>query len=277
MSDGVIPLRKPATGQTPVPVVEEPKYPSEIIPLPTKGWFYPEGHPLSSGEIEVKQMTAREEDILSNQELIRKGRVLDKLLETLIVNKNIKLDEILTPDKNAIFMAVRRLAYGDDYAVSITCPSCNAQVKTTINLSSLEYKPFDFESHKKGENAFEFKLPSGKIVTYKILNGIDDVAIEAEANNLKKLSKDGTTREWTTRLKYVITAIDGNADRSHIRKFVDEQLMAKDSFAIRKHIRETLPDVDLSFDFSCPECGSERRVDVPMGVSFLWPDFESRR
>lgn len=276
MSDGVIPLRKPVTGQTPLPVVEEPKYPSEVIPLPTRGWFYPEGHPLSSGEIEIKQMTAREEDILSNQELIKKGKVLDRLLEALIVNKAVKLDEILTPDKNAIFMAVRRLAYGDDYNVSITCPACSFVSKVAINLSTLEYKPFNFDVHKKGENSFEFKLSNNRVVTYKILNGADDVSIDAELANLKKMSKDGTTREWTTRLKYIIIALDGNPDKAFIRKFVDEQLMAKDSFAIRKHIRETLPDVDLTFNYTCSNCGNERRLDVPMGVSFLWPDLDSR-
>jgi len=278
MADGVIPLRKSSTVTTPVPVVEEPKYPSEVIPLPTKGWFYPEGHPLTSGEIEVKQMTAREEDLLSNQELIKKGKVLEKLLETLIVNKNIKLDEILTPDKNAIFMAIRRLAYGDDYAVSITCPSCANQSKVNINLSELQYKSFDFESHQKGSNSFEFKLPNGKVITYKILNGSDDTSIDAELNNLKKMVKDGNTPDWSTRLKYIITSVEGNTDKGFIRKFVDSsQLMAKDSFALRKHIRELMPDVDLTFDYKCENCNLERRLDIPMGVSFLWPDFESRR
>jgi hypothetical protein len=277
MAEGVIPLRKAPTTTTPVPVVEEPKYPSEVIPLPTKGWFYPEGHPLSTGEIEVKQMTAREEDLLSNQELIKKGKVLDKLLETLIVNKNIKLDEILTPDKNAIFMAIRRLAYGDDYIVLITCPSCATQNKVAINLGNLQYKPFNFDSCKKGENSFTFKLPNGKTITYKILNGIDDVSIDAEISNFKKLSKDGNTRDWTTRIKYVVTTIDGNSDKGFIRKFVDEQLMAKDSLALRRHIRETSPDVDMTFDFKCEDCSNERRLDIPMGISFLWPDFDSRR
>ena len=141
-----IPIRRPAVNvpdfvmkaQSDASQPKE-KYPSEIIPLPTKGWFYPDGHPLASGEIEIKQMTAREEDLLANQELIKKGKVLDKLMESVIINKAVKIEDILIPDKNAIFIAIRRLAYGDDYPVSITCPQCSTQNKVKINLGNLSY------------------------------------------------------------------------------------------------------------------------------------------
>jgi phage FluMu protein Com len=253
----------------------ENKYPTDVIPLPTKGWFYPEGHPLSSGEIELKQMTAKEEDILANTQLRKNGKFLEKLLESLIVNKSIKQEDILVPDKNAIFLAIRRLAYGDEYPVSITCPSCLEVNRVTINLSTVENKPFDFDSHPKGVNAFDYKLPSSGItVTYKLLNQIDERDTEAELTNFKKLNKD-ISREYTTRLKYLIIGLDGNADKGAIRKFVDEQLSAKDSLALRKQMRETNPDIDFSFDFVCNNCSHERRQDIPLGLSFLWPDFES--
>lgn len=253
----------------------ENKYPTDVIPLPTKGWFYPEGHPLSSGEIELKQMTAKEEDILANTQLRKNGKFLEKLLESLIVNKSIKQEDILVPDKNAIFLAIRRLAYGDEYPVSITCPSCLEVNRVTINLSTVENKPFDFDSHPKGSNGFNFKLPSSGItVTYKLLNQIDEQNAESELTNFKKLNKD-ISREYTTRLKYLITALDGNTDKGAIRKFVDEQLSAKDSLALRKQMRETNPDIDFSFNFSCNNCSHERRQDIPLGLSFLWPDFES--
>jgi hypothetical protein len=254
---------------------QEVKYPTEVIPLPTKGWFYPEGNPLASGEIEIKQMTAKEEDILANQDLIKKGKVLDKLLESLVVNKDIKISDILVPDKNSIFIAIRRLAYGDDYPVTITCPQCNAQNKVKINLSELNAKPFDFDSHQKGVNSFSFKTPSGIDLTYKLLCQNDESSIESEILQLTRLSK-GASFDLTTRLKYLITSVNGNSDRATIRKFVDSpQLSAKDSLALRKHMREHNPDIDMSFDFKCDECTYERRSDVPIGASFLWPDIDA--
>lgn len=254
---------------------QEVKYPTEIIPLPTKGWFYSEGNPLSSGEIEIKQMTAKEEDILANQDLIKKGKVLDKLLESLVVNKDIKIADILVPDKNAIFIAIRRLAYGDDYPVSITCPQCNAQNKVKINLAELNFKPFNFDDHQKGQNSFVFKAPSGLELTYKLLCQVDELSIDAELVQLKRISKDSSS-DLTTRLKYLITAVNGNTDRQTIRKFVDSaQFSAKDSLALRKHMREHNPDIDMAFDFKCNECSYERRSDVPIGASFLWPDLDA--
>lgn len=254
----------------------ETKYPTDTIPLPTRGWFYPEGHPLSSGEIELKQMTAREEDILANRELMRTGKVLDKLLEALIVNKLVKYEEILIPDKNAIFLSIRRLAYGDDYPVTVSCPNCGHPNRININLSELENKPFDFDNHPRGENSFSYKLPnSGVSVTYKILNQIDEQSIDAELTQLKKLYKD-VSRELTTRLKYLITSIDGVANAQVVRKFIDERLSAKDSLALRTVMRDTNPDVDMSFTFNCSNCPLEgRKMDVPIGTSFLWPSIES--
>lgn len=276
-----IPIRRPAVNvpdfvakaQSDASQPKE-KYPSEVIPLPTKGWFYPDGHPLASGEIEIKQMTAREEDLLANQELIKKGKVLDKLMESVIINKAIKIEDILIPDKNAIFIAIRRLAYGDDYPVTITCPQCSAQNRVKINLSDLSYKTFDFDKHPKGQNSFSFTLPSGITVTYKLLSQIDEQSIDAELAQLKKISKDNTG-ELTTRLKYLFTSVDGNTDRATIRKFVEDKLTARDSLALRKHIKDHNPDVDMTFNFKCSECDLERRLDMPIGASFLWPDIDA--
>lgn len=253
----------------------EEKYPTEVVPLPTRGWFYPEGHPLSSGEIVIKQMTAKEEDILANPDLIKKGKVLDKLLESLVVDKSVKLNDILVPDKNAIFVAIRRLAYGDDYPVSVTCPQCSSQNKIKINLAALDFKPFDFDNHPKGINSFSFTTPGGTELTYKLLCQTDESNIEAELTQARRSSKENSS-DLTTRLKYIITSVNGNNDRGAIRKFVDSpSFTARDSLALRKHMRETNPDIDMSFDFKCSECPYERRSDVPIGASFLWPDFDA--
>ena len=281
MSDNqTIPLKRPVNvpdfvlkQQSDVPQRSESKYPTNIIPLPTKGVFYPIGHPLSSGEIELKEMSAKEEDLLANQQLIKSGRVLDKLMEALIVDKSIRTEDILIPDKNAIFIGIRQFSYGSSYPVSITCPQCSAQNKVDINLSELRYKPFDFDNHPKGQNNFSFKLPnSGIVVTYKLLNQLDEKSIDAELEQIKKINKENTA-ELTTRLKYLLTSVDNNSDRTVIRKFVEEKLSARDSLALRKHIKEHNPDVDMTFDFKCSDCNQERRVDVPINAGFLWLDF----
>jgi hypothetical protein len=284
MNENIVPIRKPTVSST-IPFdpslsqtkKEETKYPSTSIPLPTRGHFYAEGHPLSCGTIELKEMTAREEDILANPELIKKGKVLEKLLESLIIDKSIKIGEIFIPDTTAIFLSIRRFAYGDEYSAIITCPSCNQQNKVNINLGELKFKPFDFDNYPKGQNVFSYTLPnSKKTITYKLLNQIDNDAIDAEITSLKKMSKD-ISKDLTTRLIYMITSIDGNYDKQSIRKFVDDELKANDSYALRKHVRETNPDIDMSFDFACNNCNYERRVDIPIGASFLWPDVDSGR
>ena len=270
-----VPTTKPSFIQAPTPVVaptSKPTFATEIIDLPSEGYFYPVNSPLSSGRIEIKFMTAREEDILSSQNLIKKGIVLDELLKALIVNPDIKLDDILVGDKNAIFIAARRLAYGAAYPVKIKCPECSAESNINVNLSELKNRPFDFTGFTKGNNSFEFVLPiSKKKVTYRLMTHRDEQAIDAELKSLARLNKDAASPEMTTRLKYMIVAIDGNDDRAIIKKAVDDML-SRDSSELRKHVRSNNPDIDMTFNFVCPKCGHEERMGVPVGVDFFWPN-----
>lgn len=262
----------PVPQSAPVAQAVEQKFdfPVEYIDLPSEGYFYPSSSPLSSGRIQLKYMTAREEDILTNQNLIKKGVVLDELLKALIVTPNVKLDDILVGDKNAIFVAARRLAYGDEYPAKITCPKCGEENDVKINLGTLKSREFDFSKYTKGENAFSFTLPvSGKTLVYKLLTHKDETDIDTELKGLAKISKTNTP-EMTTRLKYSIVSVDGNSDRGGVKKFVDNML-AKDSMALRKHIRENTPDLDMNFDFTCSACGHNERMAMPLGVDFFWP------
>jgi len=270
----IIPITRTSVA-SPVAVPQqkaESKFPSEVISLPTKGWFYPLGNTLSNGTLELKMMTAKEEDILTSRNLIQKNIVLDKLLESLIIDKSIVAEDMFTCDRNAAFFAIRRLAYGDSYDASMTCGRCGKENVISIDLGKMDNKPFDFEKYTKGENSFQFTLPhSGKVVTYKILSKKDETAIEQELVGLAKITKD-FTREITTRLGHIITSVDGNSERARIRKFVNDELISKDSLALRKNIRESMPDIDTSFEFSCNSCGLERKEETPMGVSFFWPN-----
>lgn len=273
MADQIIPITRPSVTQPNVPPQKvETKFPTEVIGLPSKGWFYPLDNPLSSGQIELKMMTAKEEDILTSPNLIQKNIVLDKVLEAVVVNKNIVLDDMLICDRNAAFFAIRRLAYGDNYEAKLTCGRCGKENAITIDLAKMDNRPFDFEKYPKGENSFTFKLPfSGKTVTYKLLTKKDENLIEQELKGMEKVSKD-LRREITTRLGHILLAVDGVTERAQVRRFVNDELISKDSLALRTHLRETLPDIDTSFDFTCSNCGLERKEETPMGVSFFWPN-----
>jgi hypothetical protein len=238
----------------------EKNIPTEIIDLPSKGLLYPSENPLSSGKIEMCYMTAKHEDILTNQSYIQKGTVLDKLFQALIVSK-VDYNDLVTGDKNAIMVAARVLGYGKDYIFDYNGTEYN------IDLTTLENKPFTISN--KGVNEFAYTLPStGTNITYKILTHGDEQKIQAELDGLKKINKNASP-ELSTRLKYSITSVNEDRDTKTIREFVDNHLLARDSRELRKHIKENQPDVDLSF---FPE-GSSDRVDIPIGLKFFWPDF----
>ena len=238
---------------------QENKFPSELVELPSKGNLYPEGSPLASGKIEMKYMSAKEEDILTNQNYIDKGVVIDKLLQSLIVDKTIEYNDILVGDKNAMLVAARILGYGKEYEFSYLGE------KHTIDLSLLENKKAEVP---KGKNEFAFELPaSGRSITFKLLAHGDENKIDQELKGLRKINKDNVP-ELTTRLKYMILSVDGNEDRKTVREFVDKELLSLDSRALRKEINRIQPDIDLTF---YPE-GVEEGVNIPIGVNFLYPD-----
>ena len=237
------------------------KFPTEEVELPSKGLLYPEGHPLKSGKVEIKYMTAKEEDILSNQSYIQKGIVLDKLLESVIVSKDIKLKDFLIGDKNAILIATRILGYGKSYSFTY------GGEKVDVDLTELENKPFDESYIVNGKNEFPFVLPhSNTSITFKVLDGHDEAKIESELKGLKKLRGDNVP-ELTTRLKYIITSVNGDEDSKTIREFVDNYLLARDSRSLREQISQVQPDVDMTITLD----GGEE-VSVPLGLNFFWPD-----
>lgn len=237
------------------------KLPTEVVELPSQGKLYPADHPLAEGKIEMKYMTAKEEDILTNQAYIRDGVVLDKLLQSLIVTK-FNYSDLLIGDKNAIMVAARILGYGKDYKFNY------AGKEEVVDLSQIEPLPLTKEVEKAESNEFSFTLPSsGNIVTFKLLTHNDEKKIEQELKGLSKINKNSSPIV-TTRLKHQILSVNGEDERPKVREFVDNYLLAQDSRALREEIKRIGPDVDLTF---FPE-GSDRRVDVPIGLSFFWPD-----
>jgi hypothetical protein len=244
--------------------MNENKFPTETVELPSKGLVYPEGHPLRSGKVEMKYMTAKEEDILSNQNFISKGIVLDKLLESLTLGK-IDIKDLIMGDKNAIFIAARILGYGKDYTFSYSGK------EHTVDLSIIENKIFD-DSLISLKGTFFFTLPKSEtVVEFKLLSEKDEEKIKQEIEGFKKINKDSST-DITTRLKHQIVSVDNNNDKNSIKDFVDNYLLAIDSRALRSYIKKISPDIDLNCKIIVN--GIEEDIDIPINLNFFWPDLK---
>ena len=247
-------------------MAEEQKFPTEVIELPSEGKLYPKEHPCSDGKIEIKYMTAREEDILTSQNLIKKGLVIDKLLNSLIITPGVKLEDLLLGDKNAVMVAARILAYGPEYECKIPNPEGGLDIEHTFNLADCPFKKLP---DGVTENNFEIELPiSKKKITYKILNGAEEDKILKDIQSTKKIGSN-VSPELTTRLRYTITSVDGDKTQSVINDLA-QNMLARDSMFLRKELRDVTPDIDLSQDI---EIGGETvKVNIPMTVNFFWPD-----
>ena len=249
--------------------MSEFRFPTEVIDLPSKGLIYPESSPLSSGTVELKYMSAKEEDILTNANFIEKGIVIDKLLQSMIVSK-IDYNELISGDKNAILVAARILGYGAEYEVEIT-DKYGKKIPVKINLSQLENKKFNESLFIKGKNEFDFILPQSKVnVTFKILNSKDEAIIDAELKGLKKAFPNESF-DITTRLKHQIISINGDSSAEKVRYFVDNMLLT-DSRALRKYVNEITPDLDMKFSYEDSKGDIVEGVSIPMNINFLWPD-----
>jgi hypothetical protein len=246
--------------------MNEIKMPTEIISLPSKGLLYPQDSPLAKGEIEMRYMSARDEDILTNMNYIKAGTVIDKLLQALIVTK-INYDDLLVGDKNAILIAARILGYGKDYIFKYKNKS-GIEVEGKVDLTSLEDKELDNSLITPNVNSFTFTLPkSNNVVTFKLLTHGDEKAIDAEVKGLSKINPQ-ISYDSTTRLKYIITSVNGKSEKSDIRTFVDQYLLAPDARALRMYYNSIQPDVKMEF---IPGDGEEA-ISIPIGINFFWPD-----
>ena len=240
------------------------KFPTEEVELPSKGLLYPKDHILSSGKITMKYMTAREEDILTNQNYISKGVVLDKLLEALIVTK-VKLKDLLIGDKNTVLIASRILGYGKDYTISYHGE------EYSVDLTELKNKELDEKLFTEGINNFDYTLPHSKTkVTFRLLTDGIDKEIEEEIRGVKKINKNASP-EYSTRMKYLITSVEGDSSGKTIRDFVDNYLLARDARALREYVVKIQPDVELKTSIT-NEFDEVEEIDVPISLNFFFPD-----
>jgi len=246
--------------------------PTEHVKLPSKGKFYSEGHPLKDKEdIEIRYMTAKEEDILTSKSLLRKGIAVDRMLESLIVDKSIKLDDLVLGDKNALILATRITGYGPKYETTVTCPQCSEKVRNVFNLDEiLNKEPVVKEDIvETNRGTFILTLPRSKVETeIKPLFGKDEKIL---SNTQEMRAKNKLPEALSTsQIKMFVVAISGQSDRNIVDKFID-QMPASDSKFLRNSYRDLVPDVDMKQIFSCSKCDFSQEIEVPLSVEFFWP------
>ena len=246
--------------------MSEHKFPTEVIDIPSGGKVYSKESPLADGKIELKYMTTREEDILMSENLIKKGVVIDKLLQSLIVTEGVKQEHLVLGDKNAVLVAARILAYGPEYTCEVTNPNNPEQkVEHTFDLTQCPFKQ-TVDGVDYSGNSFDYETPIGKTkIKFKLLTGIEEKQIEKD---LQQTSKFGYNAEVSTRLRYTITEVDGDNKPETITAF-SQNMLARDSMALRNYIQEISPDIDLTSEI---EIGGESvSVSIPLTVGFFWP------
>ena len=248
--------------------------PVETVPLPSRGITYPVDGGLHGTEtVDIRAMTAREEDILTSRALIKKGTVISHLLKSCLIDRNIDPDTMLAGDRNALMTALRITGYGSDYNVEVDCPQCGERSKQSFDLTSLPIKRLDVQPVALGSNLFEFQLPvTKKKVRFKFLTGRDEQEIMITAERKKKTGMQGQNLV-TTRLQHAIVSIEGVDDKTKIGMFI-RNMPARDSLELRRFIDKSEPGIDMKSWMDCPACLESSEVRLPMGASFFWPDAE---
>jgi len=250
-------------------MADEQKFPSEVIDLPSGGKCYPKESPLSDGKVEIKYMTAKEEDILTSANLIKKGVVIDVLLNSLILTKGITTDDLVLGDKNAVMVAARILAYGPEYKVELSHPNTGEKEIKEINLADC---PFRKVSDDIDLNNIEITLPvSKKVIGVRLLTGKEEKLI---ADDLKASKKTGSqvSPELTTRLRHTIKSINGDTNQANINNFANN-ILSRDSLHLRQEMKKVTPDIELIQEVEIG--GDTVEVDIPMTVGFFWPNIKS--
>lgn len=247
--------------------------PIEVVPIPSEGKVYPQDSPLYGKNcLEIKAMTAQEEDILASRALIMQGTVITNLLQSCLLDKTVSTREMLLGDRNALMVSIRITGYGTTYRAEASCPECSATNMYAFDLSGLEIKRLEIAPVREGENLFSFTLPvTRKGVHFRFLTGADEEERNQLAERRKKLMPDLKIDNMvTSRLEQTIVSVDGITDRTKINMFV-KNMPARDSRALRSFIEKNEPGIDMSTWMACSQCGEGSKVGLPLGTGFFWP------
>jgi hypothetical protein len=249
--------------------------PTEFVTLPSGGRFYPQGHPLHNRDtVEIKYMTAKEEDILTSRALLKEGLALDRMLQSLLVEEGVRIDSLLVGDKNALLIAARRTGYGPEYITSVSCPACNTSEQFEFDIS--EPKTNNFEQNIEDDPSVLIKnnnvlvtLPMTKAtVECRMLTGADETRLLKEAT--RKAKRKAEERTMTDLFRSYIVSVNGESSPLVIEGFI-QALPARDARVLRAAYSSCVPNVDLTQLYDCPNCGHIADMEVPLTSDFFWP------
>ncbi len=248
--------------------------PVDLVPLPSNGLIYsPESGLHCKETLEVRAMTAKEEDILTSRALIKKGTVITQLIKSCLTDKTIDVSEMISGDRNALMTALRITGYGSEYNVEVGCPACGENSKQDFMLTDLPIKRLEIQPIAPGANLFEFDLPvTKKKINFRFLTGKDETEMSTIAERNKKQGQK-TDSLVTSRLIYTIVAVDGITDKGKINTFI-RNMPARDSLALRRYMDDNEPGIEMKAWMDCPNCDEHSEVTLPLGASFFWPDAE---
>jgi rubrerythrin len=249
--------------------------PTEFVELPSEGLFYPPGHPLHEQKtVEIRFMTAKEEDILTSRSLLKAGVALDRMLQNILIDKRINVNSLLVGDKNALLVAARRTGYGPEYVTKVNCPSCGTSTEHSFDISEPPVNSFKQNAQDLGvlysnNGTVTITLPmSGVTVECRLLTGDDENRLikETERKSKRKLQSSTTTDAF----RAFIVSVNGDSNTFSVESFI-QSMPARDARHLRTIYNEVLPNIDLKQEFVCTECGHEADMEVPLGVDFFWP------
>jgi DNA-directed RNA polymerase subunit M/transcription elongation factor TFIIS len=251
--------------------------PTDFVDLPSRGEAYLPNHPLhKQTSVEVRFMTAKEEDILTSQALLEKGLALDRLIQNILVNKLIKVESLLIGDKNAILMNARKNGYGPDYNTTVSCPRCGATSDAEYDLNEVEnkYLPTSAELEENdiesgGAGTFYVMLPTCKVsVEFRLLTSEDEALILKLSERRRK--KKAVDKLVTDQLKLLVLSANGETDGKILGQFV-ESLSLHDTRALREAYEVVAPNIEMKEVFVCGDCGHEDDINFPVTTDFFWP------
>lgn len=246
--------------------------PTEFVDLPSKGQHYPEDHPLHGKEsLEIRYMTAKDEDILTSKSLLKKGLAIDRLLQNIIVDKTVKVDQLLVGDKNALVVAARITGYGPEYRTKVTCPNCGFVQEYNFDLHEhvLTTGGSTEGATPTGDGIWTVQCPQSQVsVGLRLLTGKDEKSL-LQTEQLRKKNKLPESTA-TTNLRLMIASVNGSSEMRDISNFINV-MPARDAKFLRKAYDELMPNIDLSQDFECQNCGFDMPMEVPFTTDFFWP------
>lgn len=250
--------------------------PDVSVPLPSRGLVYsPENVLYHQDTIDVRAMTAKDEDILSSPALLKKGQALTQMMKACITNKLIDPESMLIGDRNAVLIAIRNCSYGSEYPVEMQCQACDNKFEHTFDMGRLPITQLSVDPIVNGTNAFRYVLPkSRREVIFKLMTGRDVTDLSKITAQMKKANI--ADNNVTLELHHMILSIDGEEDRTKLLRLV-ENMHAQDSLSLRDYIQDINPGVDMYQEMTCPSCDTVQEVDVPLGVEFFWPARRRRK